>query len=98
MKEKMKCCYLSPKALAVSLGGLWGAYVFLLGLVLAISPNIKFFWISKDLLNMLATLYPGYEASLAGSFIGLFWAVICGALGGIIIAWLHNLALEKSCR
>ncbi|MBI2136767.1 hypothetical protein HYU06_06875 [Candidatus Woesearchaeota archaeon] len=98
MKQTMKCGYLSPKALAISLGSIWGAYVFLLGLVLTISPNIKFFWISKELLNILATLYPGYEASLAGSVIGLFWAVMCGALGGVIIAWLHNLSLEKYCR
>ena len=99
MKTKMiqdkKCGYLSPKALAMSLAVLWGAYVFLLGLVLTAFPNVKFFWISRELLEILATLYPGYAATVAGSFIGLFWGALCGAVGGLIIAWLHNLALEN---
>lgn len=98
MVSKKQCGYLNPKALAISLGVLWGVYVFLLGLVLTIFPNTKFFWISSEFLGILATLYPGYAATVTGSFIGLFWALICGALGGLIIAWLHNYALEKHCK
>src|SRR3990167_2615618 len=97
MKAK-SCGYISPKALAISMGLLWGAYVFLLGLFLTAFPNARFFWVSKELLVMLATLYPGYSATVAGSFMGLFWALLCGALGGAIIAWLHNCTLEKYCR
>ncbi len=98
MKQKKKCGYLSPKALAIAVGGLWGAYVFLLGIVLTIFPNAKFFWVSQEFLDILATLYPGYASTIIGSFIGLFWGFICGAIGGLIIAWLHNLALEKYCK
>ncbi|MBI4447763.1 hypothetical protein HY643_02190 [Candidatus Woesearchaeota archaeon] len=97
MVEDKKCGYLSPKALAIAVGVLWGAYVFLLGIILAVFPNAKFFWISKEFLGILATLYPGYASTALGSFIGLFWGFICGALGGAIIAWLHNFALEKYC-
>ena len=43
MVEKKKCGYLNPKALAIAVGLLWGIYVFLLGLVLTIFPNINFF-------------------------------------------------------
>ncbi|MEW6062838.1 MAG: hypothetical protein AB1571_00495 [Nanoarchaeota archaeon] len=96
-KEKAECGRLSTKALAIALGVLWGAYVFLLGLVLTAFPNIKFFWVSKEFLAILATLYPGYAATLAGSFIGLFWGFLCGFVGGAIIAWLHNFTLEKYC-
>jgi hypothetical protein len=95
---KEKCGFLSSKALAISLGALWGVYVFLLGLVLTFFPNIKFFWISSEFLEILATLYPGYSATFIGSFIGLFWGTICGAVGGVIIAWLHNISLEKYCK
>ena len=97
MAKEKKCGYISPKALAISIGILWGAYVFLLGLVLTLFPNAKFFWVSSEFLEILATLYPGYSATFTGSFIGLFWGLICGAVGGLIIAWLHNLALEKYC-
>ena len=96
--EKKKCGYLSPKALALSLGVFWGAYVFLLGIILTVAPNAKFFWVSNEFLGILASLYPGYEATWIGSFIGLVWGFICGAVGGAIIAWLHNLSLEKYCK
>jgi len=92
------CGRLSPKALALSLGALWGAYVFLLGIFLAFFPNARFFWVSREFLDILATLYPGYAATLGGSFVGLFWGFLCGALGGLLIAWLHNFALEKCCK
>ncbi len=98
MTKKRKCSYLSPKALAIAVGALWGAYVFLLGLILTAFPNAKFFWVSREFLEILATLYPGYAATIIGSFIGLFWGLICGAVGGAIIAWLHNWALEKYCK
>ncbi len=98
MVEKKKCGYISPKALAIAIGTLWGAYVFLLGLLLTVFPNAKLFWVSIEFLEILATLYPGYAATIGGSFIGLFWALICGAVGGAIIAWLHNWALEKYCK
>ncbi len=97
MKQK-QCGYLSPKALALAVGGLWGFYVFLLGLVLTVLPNARFFWISKEFLGILATLYPGYAATAVGSVIGLFWGLVCGAIGGALTAWLHNLALEKYCK
>ncbi len=97
MNQNKVCGYLNPKALAISVGVLWGVYVFFLGLILTVFPNAKFFWVSKEFLEILATLYPGYSATLLGSFIGLFWAFICGAVGGAIIAWLHNFALENYC-
>ena len=98
IKKNEKCGYLNPKALAIAVGVLWGVYVFLLGLILTAFPDARFFWISKELLAILATLYPGYSATVAGSFMGLFWALICGALGGTIVAWLHNYSLKKYCR
>lgn len=98
MTKEHKCGYLNPKALAIALGLLWGAYVFLLGIVLTIFPDATFFWVSSEFLAILATLYPGYAPTLVGSFIGLFWALICGAVGGALTAWLHNYALENHCR
>ena len=98
MKSEKECGYLSPKALALALGSLWGGYVFLLGIILTVFPEAKFFWVSKEFLGMLATLYPGYSATVLGSFMGLFWGLICGGIGGALTAWLHNFTLEKSCK
>lgn len=96
MAKKHKCGELNPKALAIALGAGWGVYVFILGILSMF--EIRTFWISPELQQILATIYPGYEATIVGSFIGLFWAVICGAIGGYVIAWLHNFALEKCCK
>ncbi len=92
-----KCGQLNPKALAVSLGALWGAYLLVLGLVLTFWSNAQFVWISPELLNFLATIYPGYAATLVGSLIGLLWGIVDGAICGALIAWVHNLALRKYC-
>ncbi len=97
MKRQTTCGALSPKALAIAMGGLWGGYVFLLGLILTAFPNARFFWVSQELLEMLATLYPGYAPTVLGSFIGLAWGILCGIIGGHIIAWLHNYALKRYC-
>ncbi len=96
-KPVIKCGELNGKALALSLGGLWGAYVLLLGLILTVAPNARFFWVSSELLAMLATLYPGYAPTVLGSIIGWFWGTLCGAIGGALLAWLHNTALQKYC-
>lgn len=94
--KHVECGKISVKALAISLGVFWGVYVFLLGLLSM--ANIRIFWFSPEFLNILSTLYPGYAATLTGSLIGLLWGTICGAVGGAIIAWLHNFALIKYCK
>ncbi len=96
--QNHNCGYLNPKALALSVGLFWGAYVFLLGLILTVFPDAKFFWVSTEFLNILATLYPGYAANIGGSFIGLVWGFLCGAIGGTIVSLLHNFALENYCK
>lgn len=102
MKKKLNnhsCGKLNAKALALAFGALWGGYLFLLGLFLTVFPNIKSFWmVSPEFLDMLATIYPGYSATLVGSFIGLFWGALCGIVCGTLMAWLHNFALEKGCK
>ena len=71
---------------------------FLAGIILTLFPNARFFWVSTEFLEILATLYPGYAPTIIGSFIGLVWAVLCGAIGGAIIAWVHNISLDKYCK
>ena len=95
--KKEVCGKLNAKALATSMAILLGGYVFFLGLFLTFFPNTRFIWVSPELLSMLATFYPGYSATIIGSFIGLFWGALCGAVCGTVIAWLHNFTLERGC-
>jgi len=40
--------------------------------------------------NFLSKFYLGYRISPLGSFIGLFWALLDGWIGGAVLAWLYN--------
>ncbi len=39
----------------------------------------------------LASIYPGYAPTVGGAIIGAIWALICGFIGGVILAWVYNL-------
>jgi hypothetical protein len=40
--------------------------------------------------TFIGKVYRGYALSPTGSFIGLAWALVDGAIGGAIFAWLYN--------
>lgn len=74
----------SAAALGLALGIACGLYMLLIGLAAAYLN-----W-GRELVDVVGSLYIGYKATLAGSFIGLGWAFIDGFIGGFIIAWLYN--------
>jgi len=78
---------LNLKALTLSLAILWGGCVLLVGLA-----NLIWSGYAAAFLNFLASIYPGYHAS--GSFgdliVGTLYAVLDGAVGGLIFGWLYN--------
>ena len=80
---------LDVKALAMTLGILWGAAVF--GGTWWI---IAFDGAANDP-TWLGRIYRGYSVSPAGSLIGLLWAVPDGLLAGALVAWLYNLFAGK---
>lgn len=80
----MNGCKLSPTGLGLSLGVLWGISVFLLGLL------AYFFTYGKPFVDAMATLYMGYEPSIAGSIIGGVIGFIDAFISGFLIAWLYN--------
>ncbi|MBU0533280.1 MAG: bacteriophage holin [Candidatus Omnitrophica bacterium] len=76
---------LNVKAFALTSGLVWGFGLFLLT-----------WWIiafdgATGEITLIGRLYRGYSISPLGSFIGLLWALIDGAVGGAIFAWLYNL-------
>ncbi|MFQ5925341.1 MAG: hypothetical protein ACE5IE_05035, partial [Dehalococcoidia bacterium] len=58
----------SAVALGVALGVVFGLYAFVIGLAAAYLD-----W-GRGLVDVIGSLYIGYEATLVGSFIGLGWA------------------------
>lgn len=40
--------------------------------------------------EVLSSLYIGYDATFLGAVIGAVWAFVDGFIGGVIIGWLYN--------
>ena len=72
-----------PIALGIAIGVLWAIYVSCLGIV------AMFGW-GVAMVNVLASLYIGYGASVVGAIIGAVWAFVDGFFAGIVIAWVYN--------
>jgi hypothetical protein len=77
---------LSIKGLALTAAIIWGAVVFLMGIAHLIWPSY-----GLAFLEMVASIYPGYTVGGFGSVIvGTLYALVDGAIGGAIFAWLYN--------
>ena len=83
-----KCCTrLSAVAFGVSLG-------LVTGIIMMV-----FAWIAMHgqygtaMITQWSSLYPGYEATVAGGFIGLAWGFLEGFIIGLVWGWLYNLCL-----
>lgn len=84
MAGAKQCTRLSVCALALAAGFCWGAGIFFLGLA-AMQYDI-----GKPFIELFASIYIGYEATLKGSMIGSGWAFVDGLLGGFIFAIVYN--------
>ena len=82
----MKC---SVKGLAVAAGVAWGAVVLLVGLLNLVWPSY-----GVALLDLARSIYPGYGdmSGIGGVIVGTIYALVDGAIGGAIFAWLYNMA------
>lgn len=78
---------LSVKGLALGLGILWGACIFLVGIGNLIWPGY-----GVAFLDLARSIYPGYGASggFWGVIVGTLYGFLDGAVGGFVIAWLYN--------
>lgn len=92
MNNEKHYCRISVLGLTLALGIFWGVYLFVLALLAG--WGVRFMWVSKELVQILNAVYPGYAVGFTGALIGLVEGFICGGIGGAIIAWLHN----KFCR
>lgn len=79
---------LNIKALILTAAIVWGAAVLLTGLA-----NLLWSGYGNTLLNIMASVYPGYHASgsVGDLIVGTLYALIDGALCGLVFGWLYNL-------
>ena len=78
---------LSVKALTYTPAILWGVCFLLVGLANLIWPPY-----GGRFLELMSSVYPGYKA-LAGFgniIVGTLYAVLDGAVGGAVFAWVYN--------
>ena len=73
-----------PKKLGLTFGVLWGASLFLLALIC-----IPTEW-GIDFIEVLGSVYIGYDLTILGSIIGGIWGFVDGFITGYLIVWLYN--------
>ncbi len=78
---------LSTKSLTITMALFWGGTVFFVALLNFLTPPY-----GKAFLDLMSSVYPGYK--LVGSFgsvvVGTLYALVDGAVGGVIFAWMYN--------
>ncbi len=79
-----KPCKLSPRALGLGLGILWGLAVLLIGLA------ATYWGYGTQFVGMFEALYPGFKLGIQGCIIGGLWGLVDGFVLGVLLAWLYN--------
>lgn len=71
---------------------LWSGAVFIVGIANVVQPRY-----GREFLRLVASIYPGYKArpELSQVAIGTAYAVVDGAVGGALYAWLYNRFLSE---
>lgn len=84
MDNQQHSCRLNVRSLAIAGAILTGACLFLTALLAS--------WgvIGSELVELAATIYPGYAVGFGGAVIGLFYGAVEGAIVGGLVAWLYN--------
>ena len=78
---------LNTKALAYAGAALWGGSFLLVGLINLSVPDY-----GREFLELLASVYPGYnvDRTIESVMVGTGYALLDGAIGGWLLAWLYN--------
>ena len=79
---------LSLKAMAIAISLLWGGSIFFFGVVNLAAPSY-----GTEALRAISSIYPGFHATrtFTDVLVGTGYALVDGAIGGFLIAWLYNL-------
>ncbi len=83
-KATCKPCKLSPRALGLSLGIIWGLAVLIIGLA------ATFWGYGTQFVSMFEALYPGFKLGIQGCIIGGLWGLVDGFVFGVLLGWIYN--------
>lgn len=83
---------LNIRAFMLTFAILWAAAVLLTGIANLFSSEY-----GTMFLQLMASIYPGYDASrtFGSVIVGTLYALVDGAICGLVFAWLYNLLLGK---
>ncbi len=76
---------LNPLKLGLAAGIMWALVLFCMTWV-SMYTGYGMFWLSQWM-----DIYPGFELSMVGSFVGLVYGFIDGFVCLFIFGWLYNL-------
>lgn len=76
---------LNAKSLGMAGGVLWGLCMFLGTFVgmYATGYGVPYF-------ELLTSIYPGFELTVGGAFLGLFYGYLDGFISLFLLGWLYN--------
>ena len=83
----------SLKAIAIAAGVLWGGAILFLGLINLASPSF-----GLSFLHAISSVYPGFHVTrtIGDVLTGTVYALIDGAIAGLVFGWLYNISLGKN--
>lgn len=88
MGDKKSCCCCTTRIsvcnLAMSLGVVWGLAMLVTALL------SMWLDIGTPFIVLFGSLYIGFEATMLGALLGLFWGFVDGFIGGALIAFFYN--------
>lgn len=88
----MSKCKLSPLALGLSLGVIWGLSVLLMGLL------AHYLSYGTAFVTAMGVVYGGYEPSIVGAVIGGVFSFTNALVIGALIAWFYNMFANCCCK
>ena len=83
---------LGVTTLGMTAGIIWGGAILIVSLANLVWPNY-----GVAFLDVVSSVYPGYQAGTGfGSvIIGTLYALVDGAIGGALFAWVYNLIASR---
>ncbi len=87
---KDNCVKLNSIALGLSMGLVYAIALFLMGLLATYYDH------GYDLVELMASFYPGYDVGFIPSLIGALWGFFDGVIMGFLLGYFYNV-INKCC-
>ena len=78
---------LSPKAMAIGFGLLWGGGILVVGLA-----NLAYPSYGTVYLQAVSSIYPGFHNAhnVVDVLVGTGYGIVDGGAGGFVLTWIYN--------